>query len=790
MHDGVDRDEPLDMADPLSSLADPNRGLPQLYRSRSRLSSEFSEDGGEGGSRRGSVSDRGAPNTEVAATGITGDTGPQNRPITPLGDDVTQKAPTPHHPLQNVKTTEGVASITTTDPVSQQTTTLSHSSDLEPSTQPLVQSTSSAAKEGGLPTAPLTPSTRPPPLRLMSSVDPTLSPILTSPVGGARPSLPLLSPLNTTPTPYSTHTTKPQVLPTTSPSRAVAMTNIPQLTPTTTKPPLGTPNSAHQQSLGATAPINTQSSSTYANPQHVVPDPDSDPTESDVNESTNEKDSPRQVLQKSTLQSSPDTAVASEQSISSPGGAKPRSGEVEQLAREETPFTAEEVEHATERQPSLSPQYPLLPTVHPSTLPLEKEDDVRGEEGEGDDDSVVSSLSSKPGSPEVPPVREEEKEQERTDNFEKDQRNDGSGGLRLLDAACDFDVEVGGEGGVASILHGEDEMELPDIEKQLEMSESEDSSSGSSDSENEVGPSQQTDVLLSVKSQGEIVDGRKELVVPKMSSVRSSSHSVASTPSDSPCPSPIPHSSPLPSQYPVPIPTSDPNPYLTQPQPALLSHELPKIKPIFSITPPDSAHSPGSLVVSFRRHLIPSYSKAKKVGTRRKRGTQPQSAAPKIQKAVSKTKRTCPTSTAAVEVSSETAAIPLTVSILRSNLLTEPFCLTASVQQTSVQYSDDDDMIVTHSSAEQVKVNPPRVKTEIVGSERVKSSQGPTTERVTQQRFSRHAPSSPSAERGVAGGVAMGVWKRELDISEMGLLPPAPVRTVEEQQVNFTLSVN
>ena len=447
---------------------------------------------------------------------------------------------------------------------------------------------------------------------------------------------------------------------------------------------------------------------------------------------------------------------------------------MEQLAREETSFTTEEVEHATERQPSRSPQYPHLAAVHPSTVPLEGDGD-QGEEGEGDDDSVVSSLSSKPVSPEVPPVREDEREQERTSNFEKNQRNDGSDGLRLLDATCDFDVEVGGEGGVASILHGEDEMELPDIEKQLEMSESEDSSSGTSNSEDHSQPTG-----LNVKSQGEIVDVRKELLVPKMASVRSSSHSLASTPSDSPCPSPIPHSTPLPSQYPVPIPTSDPKPYLTQSQPALLSHEQPKTKPIFSITPPDSTHPPGSLVVSFRRHLIPSYGKAKKVGARRKRGTQSQTAAPRVPKEVSKLKRTCTTS--AVE-GSETAASPLVVSILRSNLFTEPFGLTASVQPTGIQYSDDDDMIVTHSSAEQVKVNLPRVKTEIIGSERVKSSQGLSTERVTQQRFSRHAPSSPSAERGVAGGVAMGVWKRELDISEMGLLPPAPVRTVEEQQV-------
>lgn len=788
----------MDITDPLSTLADSNKGLPQLYRSRSRLSSELSEDGGEGSSRRGSFSDtssvtRGVPTAEVAAGSATGDTGPRNRPITPLDDDVILKVPPPDHPLESVplsKTQEG-AMIPNANTSSQQKPSLSYSGDwqpLEPSTQPLEQSLSAAHEEDSLPD-PLLTSTRPPPLRLMSqNVDPILSPILTSPMAGVRPSLPLLSPLLTTPT----QTAKPHTIPITSPSRVVA--NLPQLTPTTPstiKSPLGTPNSAHRPSLGAT--LDTEAPSTDPKPQHVSPNVYSVPnigTDSGTKQLASEAEPLHHihVQQKSNrllLRPSPGKVVASEPIVDSASReAKPASSEVEQLSSEEPPsptFATEPAKLTLERQTSISP------TVLPSTLSLQQEDDPDVERG-GEDESITSSLSSKPASPEIPAMEERgEKEEPEGDGVQKEGRNDRSENLGL-DVAGDFDVEVGGEGGVASILHGEDEMELPDIEKQLEMSESEDSSSGSSESENELDPSQSTGEILlqSVKNQGEIV------VAPPMSSVHSSSHSLASTPSDSPSPSPIPHSSPLPSQYPIPISTSDPSSYLTPSLPPPPTREQPKAKPVFSINPKPI---PGSLVVSFRRTLIPSYTKAKKRGGRCRRGAQQQPPAPKVSKEVVKLKRPSFTAVPTALEGSEAAARPLVVSISRSHLFVEPFGLAAAVPQSGGQFSDnddDEDMIVTHSSAERVKVKTPRVKPEIIGSERVKSSQGPSMERVTvsQQRFSRHPPSSPSAEGGVVGGVAMGVWKRELDISEMGLLPPAPVRPTEEQQVILSLQNN
>lgn len=63
--------------------------------------------------------------------------------------------------------------------------------------------------------------------------------------------------------------------------------------------------------------------------------------------------------------------------------------------------------------------------------------------------------------------------------------------------------------------------------------------------------------------------------------------------------------------------------------------------------------------------------------------------------------------------------------------------------------------------------------------ERVKHGQGSSVERV-KHRFSRHAAVTPSEERAQPTG---GLWKREVDISEMGLLGSALKKPKEEPQV-------
>ena len=846
----------MDVSDPLATPADPNRGLPQLYRSRSRLSSEFSEEGGEGGSRRGSFSDtstasRGVPTTEAVGSQITASAGEQNCPVV---DDVIQKT----QPLQSVSSLpSGLSSIArrtrpvevslvrTTSVPALQTSSLHYLGGDRRISEPNVRPVALPAtpEQGSRPNPSLT-LTRPhlPPLHLMSSGRagplPIASPTLPSPgfsAEGVRPSLPPLSPLCTTPTlSHATFTNlaKPQTV---TPTGAVVVASMPQLMPTMSTqitpplPPLVSPNSAHLVSEGITPQIDKESPLAASQPHSPPSDTGAnlEPVPAPLAKQPPNNKSPLNQAQQPALlpQSPPDKLVASEELMSTDLGSvsKPESEDLRsQLSNEDSPslppFSAatsqellvEKREESTERQEEsterhLSPEFPLLPPASPVPLrvsPDRERDEELGQKREEYVESIASSLSSKPPSPEIPPNERNQEPDEKTsftvqvaDGGRLISPKDGTSDVTTMGAVENIDMEGGGEGGVASILYGEEEMELPDIEKQLEMSGSEDSSS-SSGSDEEVEPTAEEDVLQSE----EVVDLRKGLVPP--TSVRSSSHSLASTPSVSPSPSPIPHSSPLPSQHSVPILSADPVPNLKPPLPVPPTREEKKTKAVFSGTPAtsvpatDSKCATGSLVVSFKKNLIASLCKRKE-GSKRTRTKQQQSSLKLSREPVTKLKKplvTLPTITPP-DIVIEPPYCPLVVSISRSRLLHyEPLGLTSTVQQTGFVFSDedDDDMIVTHSSAEQVKFKPPTegVKPE-VSSDRVKSSRSASTERVTvpQQQFSRHTAASPLAEvpsypevGGAVGGVmGVGVWKRELDISEMGLLPPAPQRVAEEQ---------
>ena len=854
MHDGVDRDDLIDIADPFTTPADPDRGLPRLCRSRSRLSSEFSEDGAEGGSRRGSVSESSitirVPTMEVASTG---EAEGQNRPITPVEGEAIQK---PQLPLSS-SLTSSVMPLTKPVDVSLATTCASisplstesvqYKGDRrvsEPIIRPAVLPVSS--DQGECTQLPLT-AVRPPPLRLMSmgSSDalPLVSPVLSSPGSAShgtvarRTSLPLLSPLCTTPTP-------PHVFPMTK----VTMATTPQLVPTTLPtqhvPPPPSPNSAHPPSLGLGHTGSTASSQPWP------------PVDTDIHrESTSQLIGQEVTLTQAVPESSHDRPHMShdqaelsrgqpESSHDQPESSKeltsaPRDTEVgERVGKQlDVPpsissppsFQAslsESKDHSSEEEQSPPHKYPpLSPPHHPPKSPLPHSETTPPEERDRDSDQDVQSSgesrasSIPPPSPDSEPARKTGLELERKTGFDvmttpadaekQATQHESPPGerMRVLEVGRDIDMEGGGEGGVAFILHGEEEMELPGIEQQLQLSESdeddEEDSSSSSGSEDDVEPPL-PEVSQSIGSEGFVDLGPKRIFVqpPHSTFVRSSSHSLASTPSVSPSPSPIPQPSPLPtSQHSmptlssVPVPEHKPSPSKTQ------AREEAKSKAVFSTAPLETTTTKsqtGPLIVSFRKHLVASLSKGtkeevKRTSTKQQRmpsslpsSHQPTPKPGKSPGAKLKKRRVgAPSVQAPPDIVIEPPpSSPLVVCISRSQLHHKMFGLTSALSQTTLTFSDeeDDDMIITHSSAEQVKFKPPMERTKPdIGSERVKSAM----ERIvvpSQPRYSHSSPTSEQCSVSEMGGGA-GLWKRELDISEMGLLSSAPHAAVEEQPV-------
>ena len=891
VHEAADQDELMDGSNSFITPADPNKGLPQLYRSRSRLSSEFSEEG-EGGSRRGSFSDasvlsRGTP-TEAAAMSriaqLISESG-QNRPVTPVEDDVIPRPqmpiPIPQNGTQTVQSSVASigrvqVSLTRIASVpSLQTWSVPHTTDRRMS-EPSVQ-LQSAPLAPPTPTRPSLTASHPtlPPLRLMSAGEalPLASPILVSPsstlhsvAGATRPSLPLLSPLRTTPTIPLPTLTRPQL------SSPAADAALPQIMPTTTTPakphlpllppPLVSPINVHPQLPGTTLPINTD-----ATPRPLyLPSPiDTDPqlenenTPSPIQSQAHERES--QSQQELTVEAKPrppsllpqEPLGGSEELKRRPlhqteSTARSREDDIrERLSDENSPPSPPEALYkevtpresfVTERESEekqLSPEIPLVASrpTSSASLHVEKSRDVDPARDE-DNDSILSSISSKPLSPLIFPgptipaepeddEGEEAVEEKASTGFNEEaeeqegrgvggEERDGGEDVRVIEGEEDIDVEGAGEGGVESILHGEEEMELPDIEKQLEMSDSEEESDSSSGSEVEV--EALTDKLRLGGPRGDeelpgLHRSSEGMFPARVPSVRSSSHSLASTPSISPSPSPIPHASPLPSPHSIPISSPGFIPPLDPPPPPPSTREEVKLKPSFSATPvtafgvPEQKSQTGTLVVSFQKHLIASFSRGKEAGSKRTRPkSQPFLPPPtpisikphkdpiaKLKKRQVAVLSLLPPSTVSVPPPQA-----LMVSIPRNQLHHKSFGL-SPVHESSFTFDpeddgDNDDIIVTHSSADGVKFEPAteRVKLE-AGTKRVKLGMGSSVERVTKPAFSRHTlPLNPVEEqpsflpeKEVVGRAGGGVWKRELDISEMGLLAPPPKRSKDQQ---------
>ena len=884
VHDAADQDELMDVSNSLITPADPNKGLPQLYRSRSRLSSEFSEEG-EGGSRRGSFSDASVPSrgtpTEVAAMSriaqLMNESG-QNRPVTPVEDDVIPKPQTPIPIPQNGTQTmqSSVASIgrvqvsltRIASVPSLQTWSVPHATDRrmsEPSVQLVTQSAPLAPPT---PTRPSLPASHPtlPPLRLMSAGEalPLASPILVSPsstlhsvAGATRPSLPLLSPLRTTPTIPLPTLTRPQL------SSPAADATLPQIMPTTTTPtkphlpllpppPLVSPINVHPQFPGTTLPINTDATPRLLYPPSPI---DTDPQlenentpPSPIQSQAHERES--QSQQELTVEAKPrplsllpqEPQGGSEELKRRPlhqteSTARSREDDVRErlsdensspspptaLYKEVTPKELFVTERESEEK-QLSPEIPLVASrpTSSASLHVEKSRDIDPARDE-DNDSILSSISSKPLSPLIfpgPTIPAEPEDDEGGEAVEEkdstgfneeaeEQEGRGVGGeesedVRVIEGEEGIDVEDAGEGGVESILHGEEEMELPDIEKQLEMSDSEEESDSSSGSEVEVEALTDKLRLGGLRGDEELPGLHRSsegLFPARVPSVRSSSHSLASTPSISPSPSPIPHASPLPSPHSIPISSPAFIPPLDPPPPPPSTREEVKLKPSFSATPVTT----GSLVVSFKKHLIASFSRGKEAGSKRTRPKSQPFLPPPVPISIKPHKdQIAKLKKRQVAVSSLLPPVnvpppqSLMVSIPRNLLHRKSFGKSfglSPVHESSFTFDpeddgDNDDIIVTHSSADGVKFEPAteRVKLE-AGTKRVKLGMGSSVERVTKPAFSRHTlPLNPVEEqpsflpeKEVVGGAGGGVWKRELDISEMGLLAPPPKRSKDQQ---------
>ena len=899
----MERDNLLGVTDTFSSTpADPQRGLPQLYRSRSRLSSEISEDG-ESRSRRGSLSDavnitnsnlvtgnRGILNTE-SRNGVRDHDNrvllSDDKPVKPVLDNSSNEFQVSHvlpQPilkddlLQNITVDAGQSSIMS-----------------EP--RPFISgvfTTDCQQRVSEVAPPPPSLSSRPPPLRLMSSTEPLPlnSPVLSSPggvAGGvARTGLPFLSPLRTTPTPFHTHS--PTIKGTTSKTFSI---REPQLMPTTKSPDIPQPpqsslNSSHSSSLPATQTnkatppslittgnTNTsQSSLTQENPEpikndnhvisqselktiehtqisetipavQVLPDATLSSNEEQEEEATEEEEIANTSQDQSTHINLQDMTHQLEQEKGKEKGdvegdmnlrsveekeAESSDDEMLPLSETGTSFTSQEEEEVKrhrqtedlEKIDNLSHQTPS-PSNHMSphrhavgsaaiSSPLSEEKIEAADNLHDDNESVSSSNSSISSMPQKSPPKQDLQtglvavETGLSSEVQVEAEVLGSGNwadhhesqvdaqidkTRRQDVDTDINMEEGGEGGVACILDGDhDDMNLPDINEQIQLSESEDDSSTSGSGTTSGQASDiETETTITVSNNTLKKSEESSFLRPPYSyppSFRSSSHSLASTPSLSPSPSPIPHSS----QDSIP----DVNKQQRPP-----SHQVQR-EDIQTLHPSETRHNVlGPLVVTFRTDLVASLrggsGSDRNVGVAKHSRHTPSTALP-VQLITSKAslhhrKTTKSTTTKKVKKSSVLKSLhptvnfeptppqlPLVISIPRNILHHHSSLRMISDLQSGFSFGneddDDDDVIVTHSSAEQVKFKTP--------TERVKPA-----EHHTQDWFPRQQSQGPSADivqypsslSPGTGGQGTSVWQRELDI---GLLSSAP-QPPREQQV-------
>ena len=917
----MDRDELMDVSDAMVTPADPNRGLPQLYRSRSRLSSDISEEGGEGGSRRGSFSDASGGHASlilrsteanigrIASLATTGsDLATQSRPKTPL--EKSESIVTPHLPGGPSSGDVPLVATTSVGPMKSTSVNVPSNglvgeglSDQRAETAPSVGVGDGVSGEGeesgGGEGARVVVSSRPLPLHLMSSsassdLLPVMSPLLSSPGsevkgGVVNTSLPLLSPLCDTPI----LSNAPMSVFKAADAKVTMVTTSQTTNFAIPSPSLSALNSPHPPLPGDTKHTPTTSATgTWIPPQGTVRSP---PKQTAVSEASEPRQTQGTV---DSLSSESDTVEPTEHTgtaTTTAAGVLKVKLEVEDdrddekvsqtIATSSSHATSSEMKEGSEEDdenqtslrlspahphtaPAPSPPPPPLPPSPPSPerdpadvqpVAIEEERDEEKEENE----SVISTGSSKPSSPE--PTRTPELKtgfsehktgfsehkagfSEHKPGFSDDkttfsehktglsEHKTGFTGVsteepqsefRMPDMVVDINMEGGGDGGVASILHGgEEEMDLPDIDKQLEMSESEEpsssSSSGSEEEEEEAQPDlhQPRDVLESKND----AERGAFLEPPRPPSVRSSSScSLASTPSVSPSPSPIPQPSPRPNPVPVSISDVVPIPYPKSPRAKEKRERSEASKP---------------LIVRFSRQLLTPAGERKtgegvggvkrgdeggggvkrggeggggvkrggdggggvkrggeggggvkrggdggggvKRGKGRQQKTQLSSALSKTPPTNPKKRSVAAPATVPNIVIDPPSKTMFLISIPRSHLH-KLFSLTSEPQPLAFgnEDEDDDDIIVTHSSAQQVKLKPPsdRVKSE------VSSPPGkPSTERVNVPSSSQHwlSPQSPASSDiaqypGMTEGQGEGVsvWRRELDISEMGLLPPA-----------------
>ena len=850
----MDREGSVESTEVLPTPADPLRGLPQMFRSRSRLSSDISEEGGEGGSRRGSfsepsglISNRGVSESAGSGSRVTGDTSNKGGNLNAV--EISSSA------------TEALSSIPSKDSSNQVDSSLTKVSavaqpEISGEGSTIGHQVSSDPQKSELRERERTKilSSRPPPLQLMSSavqVDflPVISPLLPSPLlGGVRPPLPLLSPLSTTPTTTPNPSAKlpPIALPT--PTLPVSP---PQLVPTakslasSAQPRETFPPTKTERHMKQTE------SETRASPVPPLPATSLRETVSSQQE-TSSAESPIRPA-KTTVMQTPDVKPPASfhhspektDRLTSESFAPPPQKEKafeEEVGEEGLSYSDEETPSPEEKQSEVStdtgkmeisvlpPPLEVTPTNTSARLPaVEVKSEVQLEEEDDDNESVISSASSKAS------FQEPEK-QDRETGFSRSQSSTREEERNVLTteqvrrksrevSIADINTEWGGEGGVACILdNDEEEMHIPDIDKQLELSDSEESiSSGtSSGSETELPETMRISGVERGAREKEEEEGRVLFLEPPKPCVRSSSHSLASTPSVSPSPSPIPSShagtslhsipvstpsvspspSPIPSSHagtslhsiPVPPVSDQPtDPYLKPLTPSSVQKDVAIAKSSRQISGPRVREATGPLVVTIKTELVPSLREGgrrgrgkgggggRQKGKRQRKDTAGRAAAlhkdteKKQKKCFSLSQRGVPPS-AGSKIKSEPAS-PLIVCIKRSLLHQELSMATNSDLLPQPEYEEeeeeDDDVIVTHSSAERVKFKLPavteRVKTETPSS---KGWYG------GQQGAQYSAPEGPTP--------GQGVWRRELDISEMGLVappPPPPPPSQETQQV-------
>ena len=764
----MEKESSLELSETLLT-SDPHRGLPQMFRSRSRLSSEMSEEGGEGGgSRRGSFSEgpvpvpnRGvwepAPVSTLAMTLASG-----GNMTTKIIESSTNPAAETSHPVHgstdSTQFTESTRQFTESG--ARETTPLlkkkesSLSAVLPPATSPSDNRTPGNGRghiDRGSEREDMTTSSfsssRPPPLQLMPSRDlPDLHPItsphvtsphVTSPVEDEIiPSLPVLSPLSATPTqphpPRTESVTMATMVSTATPSQLMpTTTNTEQTVSHVEKTPGSEDEEIAPSHTQHQLPPSPSLSPGVTKPRPLTPPTNrSDPPSNDVTQDTEETVETRPLLPERDIQWKKESL--SDIDTPSPEAVEPRPQQATPTDSAHSPPTLEEPAKGS---------------------PSKEDEEEEEEEEEVDNESVLSATSSTKDSPyftEPPEKQETETGFELVSPVEGGV-TDREVRLRAREVAvADINTEGGGEGGVACILD-EGEMDLADIDQQLQLTEcsSSDSSSGS-----EVD-----------------VPGGPTFLEPPVSRFHSS-HSVATTPSISPSPSPDPHSRTSRHSVPVPKPETLPaGPYFGVPLPVEQREMVQQ-----SLSPSPTVGGPlvataTSLVVSFKTELVASLRGRgrgrEKVGSKWRRKKQSSSGGAAVLKDSSEKKQKQRLSQPLRKVDPPSLLPSLVIRIPRSFIHYElPGVTTSDLRAGFVDEEDDDDIIVTHSSAEQVKFNP--------SLERVKTDAASSVS-FSQQGFQYSAPEG--------GTPSQGVWRRELDISEMGLVAPpvAPAPLVEPQ---------